>query len=350
MQTLARFLVYAATAALLCALGIVIAFDFLTAANRHVPYSYPQFLIENIAAPRIIIDAGSSSMIGITPELIEQTFKTPVIDVADNGSIPLDAKVYRILDYARPGDTLILPLEWVYYTRNIVPQDFINATPNEYAAYYTSQPFFNRLRFVVEHLSLHNMSDAVRLYLRRDLREVHTRRILDHMAKQPWGDRKDDGRRKSSVEHIGCADYIAASGEIDPIVTWAAQQLATLQAERRVRIYLTWPAVAGTGCYTFNDGQLPLAEAARKLYQAHGLTVIGDPKDSLFEPEHMLDTYYHVDSSAARIRTERLIARLQTAGMQTGNDPRGSTLDLARQAARSLDVYLPAAPAPTRQD
>lgn len=340
MRKLITFLIYATAGAALCALAIVVAFDFFTAANRRVPYSYPQFLIENIAAPRIVIDAGSSSMIGIVPELIEQVFKTPVIDVADNGSIPLDAKVYRILDYARPGDTLILPLEWVYYTRNIVPQDFINATPNQYAAYYTSQPFLNRLSFVVQHLSLHNMSDAARLYLRRDLREVNARRILDHMAKQPWGDRKDDNRRKSSVENIGCADYIAAQGDVDPIVNWAAKRLAELQAQRNVRIYITWPAVAGKDCYTLVNGRLPLVDAVRMIFEPQGLTVIGDPLDSLFTPEHMLDTYYHVDSNAARIRTQRLIARLREAGMKPGADDRGGTRRLAEQATRNLRGLL----------
>jgi hypothetical protein len=299
VKQLLTFLLFAAGGALLCAFGMLLSYDFFTASNRKVPYSYTQFLLENIGAPRIVIDAGSSSAFGVEPELIEQAFGKPVIDVADNGSIPLDMKIYRLLRYTREGDALILPLEWVYYTRDMVPQDFTDKTPDEYAAYYASQPFFQRLAFVVMHASLHNLSDAGRLYLRKDLQQVHRARIKSEMAKWPLGDRKDDRRRKSYMT-IGCADYIAASGTMVPEVEWAAAQLAELQAKRGLRVYVTWPAVAGSDCYVMTNNRLLIADQARAIFERHGIAVVGEPTDSYFTPEHMLDTYYHVDSTAAR--------------------------------------------------
>ena len=282
MKTLISFLLSAAIGAALCALGLVASYDFLTSSNRKVPYGYPQFLLENIRAPRIVIDAGSSSMFGIEPALIEQAFRQPVIDIADNGSIPLEMKIFRLLKFARPGDTLILPFEWVYYTRDTVPQDFIDKTPDEYAAYYASQPFIERLKFSVRHLSLHNLSDAGRLYLRKDLQRVHYLRMQADMGKWPLGDRKDDRRRRSSVEGISCADYIAASGKIPPVVEWAANQLSELQAQRNIRIYVTWPAVAGSNCYVMSNGRLPIADEARAIFERHGITMVGEPADSVF--------------------------------------------------------------------
>jgi hypothetical protein len=50
----------------------------------------------------------------------------------------------------------------------------------------------------------------------------------------------------------------------------------------------------------------------------------------------MLDTYYHVDSAAARIRTERLIARLRDAGMKPDDAGNKATLWLASEALRRL--------------
>ena len=340
MRKLASFLLFAAIGATLCAFASLLSYDFFTTRNRAVPYSYPQLLLESIAAPRIVIDAGSSSMFGIEPALIEQAFGTPTIDVADNGSIPLDMKIYRMLKYAREGDTLIVPLEWVYYTRDIVPLDFIDKTPDEYAAYYGSLPFAQRLYFSVRHVSLHNLSDAGRLYLRKDLRLNHLRRIRDEMSKWPHGDRKDDTRRRSSVTDINCADYIAAAGEIPPIVPWAAKQLSDLQTKRNIRIYLTWPAVAGADCYAMPNGRLPIADQARAIFERNGITVIGEPADSYFTPEHMLDTYYHVDSSAAHVRTERLIARLRDAGLKSGATGIATTAQLAEEALRKLEASM----------
>lgn len=340
MRKLATFLLFAAVGATLCAFASLLAYDFFTTRNRAVPYSYSQFLLESITAPRIVIDAGSSSMFGIEPGLIEQAFHKPTIDVADNGSIPLDMKIYRMLKYAREDDILIVPLEWVYYTRDIVPLDFIDKTPDEYAAYYGSLPFLQRLYFAVRHVSLHNLSDAGRLYLRRDLRRGHLGRIRDEMSKWPHGDRKDDARRRSSVTDINCADYIAAAGEIPPIVPWAAKQLSELQTRRNVRVYLTWPAVAGSDCYAMSNGRLPIADQARAIFERNGITVIGDIADSYFTPEHMLDTYYHVDSPAARVRSERLIGRLRDAGLKPGDAGAATTAKLADEALRKLEASM----------
>lgn len=336
MTRLVLFVLFAAAGAMLCSLGMLASYDVFTASNRAVPYSYSQFLLENIRAPRIVIDAGSSAAWGIEPGLIEQALGRPVIDVADNGAIPLNMKIYRLQKFARAGDILILPLEWVYYTRDVVPQDFTDRTPDEYAAYYASQPFGARLMFTVRHVSLHNLSDAGRLYLRKDLQRVHALRMQDDMSKWPLGDRKDDHRRRSSVEAINCADYIEAFGQITPTVEWAAKQLADLQAKRGVRVYVTWPAVAGSGCYPMVDGHLPLANQARTIFERHGITVVGEPSDSYFAPEHMLDTYYHVDSAAARLRTERLVARLQDSGLGPDGGDSKATVQLASEAMRSL--------------
>jgi hypothetical protein len=336
VKQLLKFLLFAAGGALLCAFGMLLSYDFFTASNREVPYSYTEFLLQHVGAPRIVIDAGSSSAFGIEPERIEQAFGRAVIDVADNGSIPLDMKIWRLLNYAREGDTLILPLEWVYYTRDMVPQDFTDKTPDEYAAYYASQPFFQRLAFVVRHASLHNLSDAGRLFLRKDLQQLHHARIQSEMSKWPLGDRKDDRRRKSYVQDIDCADYIAASGTMVPDVEWAAAQLSNLQARRGLRVYVTWPAVAGSDCYVMANNRLPIADEAWTIFERHGIAVVGEPSDSYFTPEHMLDTYYHVDSAAARLRTDRLIARLREAGMKPDGAGNKATVGLVSDALRRL--------------
>jgi hypothetical protein len=336
VKKLVQFLLFAVAGAALSAFAMLFSYDYFTTHNRIVPYAYDQFLLENVAAPRIVVDAGSSSAFSIEPAMLEQAFGKPVIDVADNGSIPLDMKVYRMLRYARQGDTLILPLEWVYYTRDEVPQDFTDKTPDEYAAYYASLPFLQRLAFVVAHASLHNLSDAGRLYLRADLQQVHRNRIETEMVRWPLGDRKDDGRRTAYVLNKTCGDYIAASGSMVPEVTWAATELAKLQAERQVKVYITWPAVAGTDCYALVDGRLPIADEARKIFTRHGIAVVGEPSDSYFTPEHMLDTYYHVDSEAARVRTERLIGRLRTAGLKPDGTENKATLLLVSEALQRL--------------
>ena len=102
---------------------------------------------------------------------------------------------------------------------------------------------------------------------------------------------------------------------------------------------LTWPAVAGSDCYAMPNGRLPIADQARAIFERNGITVIGEPADSYFTPEHMLDTYYHVDSPAARVRTERLIGRLRDVGLKPGEAGK-STVQLAEEALRTLEASM----------
>jgi hypothetical protein len=98
---------------------------------------------------------------------------------------------------------------------------------------------------------------------------------------------------------------------------------------------VTWPAVAGDDCYRTDS----LPKAARDLLAESGISVVGDPADSAFAPSHMLDTYYHVDSTAAAIRTERLIQRLlETPGFaeRSGADAYRSTAVQGAEAFRAL--------------
>lgn len=334
MRTLGLFIATLMAGALAAALALVGTYDALTRANASVPFDHSKFLLRAVASPRIVIDGGSSSMFGIVPAMIEQALRIPVVDAADNASIPLRMKIYRILHYARPGDTIILPLEWVYYTRSELPSDFIDKTPDEYASYYTSMPFPERLRFAVASMSLHNVSDAFRLKFKPSLAQEHLLTIEDLLKRFPHGDRKDDNRRRSSVGNIGCADYLGSDGAIVEDMRWAARMLQELEARRGVRVLMAWPAVAGEDCYR-NDA---LEQDARHLFAQRGLTVLGSPSDTYFSAAHMLDTYYHVDSAAAELRTRRLITQLVAAPGLTAsqNERYRSTVDQGRAAWDAL--------------
>jgi hypothetical protein len=50
----------------------------------------------------------------------------------------------------------------------------------------------------------------------------------------------------------------------------------------------------------------------------------------------MLDTYYHIDSDAAHLRTERLIERLRAAGLKPDGTENKATVWLASEALRRL--------------
>jgi hypothetical protein len=220
-----------------------------------------------------------------------------------------------------------------------MPSDFIDKTPDEYASYYGSLPYMDRLWFVIRWASLHNFSDAFRLRFKPSLARDHAANIGDLLRRFPYGDRKDDSRRRSSVTGLDCADYLGSEGSIVEEMRMAARELRTIQNRLGVRIYITWPAIAGEGCYRSNN----LQNDARNLFAENGVTTVGDVTDSSFDPSHMLDTYYHVDSAAAGVRTKRLIYHLSKAhDFPTLRGPtNNSTIEQGKQAYQVLAARYP---------
>ena len=100
----------------------------LRAAPQHdMPSSYKWLLLQDTGdAPRIIIEGGSSGHHGIDTDLVAQSLGITAINIADNAGYDLTDKVARLERFARPGDTVVMQLEWSYYLRDSVTDDYLS--------------------------------------------------------------------------------------------------------------------------------------------------------------------------------------------------------------------------------
>ena len=106
--------------------GLFTLFDRLVMPDRaHNWRSYHEILLDFVPGPRILIDSGSNTAHAIAPELIETELKRPTLIIADNASVPLRVKLDQLEKYAKAGDVIILPLEWIYYKIETIPKDFV---------------------------------------------------------------------------------------------------------------------------------------------------------------------------------------------------------------------------------
>jgi hypothetical protein len=131
------------------------------------------------------------------------------------------------------------------------------------------------------------------------------------------GDKKDDSMRSKKRETLNttCNSYIFGESKIDyNLVDHYAEILENIQSQKGAKIFFTPPAVAGHNCY--NKAEIDdVFSSIKRIFFNHNINVIGDPYESLYEEHHMLDTYYHIDSIAAKDRTQKLIHNLRLSGM-----------------------------------
>ncbi len=330
---------------------------FVVPDNQIAQISYKNMLLERVPSPRIIIDSGSNSLWSIVPEMIEAAFNRPAFVVADWAGIPLEMRLARLHKYAVAGDTIILPLEWHYYSDHGFSEELlervlgiaklsedqvknvsINSASN-YAAYYHTLGLLDRAKFVLAHVNLVHIKAkfaqlnkqphyAMQIGMRLAMMEQAFRRNVA-------GDSKDDSNRdRAPVGHKSCGQYLQAKRlETSEYLQKAAEELSAFQRDRGVRILVTWPAVAGKDCYDPTEAAA-LATQVHSTLENAGIQLIGDPVPAAFSDDHVLDTYYHVDSVAARVRTEKLVQELRASGVFNGGPE--AALPLPAVAAEAL--------------
>ncbi len=309
--------------------------------------SYHEILLAETPSPRLIVESGSNSWYGVVPEMIEAAFNRPAIVIADYAGVPLEMKIKRLERYAKEGDVIILPLEWEYYFKVDYPSDFIenvvHDTLNSAAYYYDLKPL-DRFRFIVSNMNIHYLveglkqrhSDAHSLSIQKKLKDV-----LEDMKRGVGGDVKRDWLRQLNVKGLNCQEFIGARGDVplSKVVGWAANQLAALQAQRHVKIFVTWPAVAGTACYEQRSAEA-LTSKIREIFGNAGIRVVGDPDKLIFPIDHALDTYYHVDLAAAQVRTAQMINDLAGGGLSRWSEPGESVKALASNAIDRTEIKV----------
>ena len=148
-------------------IAYIMLVDKLVIPERHVPYSYKQFLLQTSSAihGKVIVSAGSNAIHGIDSSTLADYFKTPVFTYADNANYPLRAKLFSLAKYTNPGDIVLLPLEWFFYsTKKYLAENYINALADEELRlefYFNSLPIQEKLRFIFSEYPLQQVVNGL---------------------------------------------------------------------------------------------------------------------------------------------------------------------------------------------
>jgi hypothetical protein len=340
-----RFLISTLTLLLL----LIVAYMSLAAMTveppSENPWSSQQFVLESMPGPRLIIDSGSNSTLSVNPHILERALDVPVLRLSDNAGVPLTHKLYRLLDSARPGDTILLPLEWGYFFYNHIPSDYYFYLLREYSHYYHALPWLKKMqalltispkRLLGMHLGMQPVDDPSKLSrLLRHLHFIHRGYMLPDNRNRRYQD-------AAAALGMSCSDYILGnlpgmyhsglqgyqtSGFSDYFLD--SLELMSDLVERGIQVIVLPPAVTGTDCYENVDQQqfAAMLDELGHVLEQHGVAYLGDWQASYYSEDSFYDTYYHVLPLTRDRYTQALVETLQ------GHMPLGSPDDLARSVA-----------------
>lgn len=263
-------------------------------------------LLENTPGPRIILAGGSNVSFGIDAELMQRMLGIPVINDglhAGLGIVPLR----ELLDYLRPGDVVILSLEYQLFsngkTMNGDPaflSDWIEYSPGRIQ--YLSDPWRQAPALYATMLQ------------RKVNREVNTYMFggsLDEVRNVFIGTKYDSNgdfighlEQASTPRHKITFDPYPVSTVQEEIVLFL-NQFHQAAREKGAEVYFEAPASRKSNCDT--TGETSLATFFHTLEEKLSIPLLTPLEQVCIPDKYFFDTVYHLNAEGREWRTRRLV-------------------------------------------
>lgn len=288
-----------------------------------VPQTYKQFLLENVEGPRIIIDSGSNGLHSIEGELFESLTGYPTIILSDHAGASLQDKLKRLLRYAKPGDRVILPLEWNYYYYEDLGEVHLRTSLNEVSNYYWSLPLLDQFSRAFK--TPFRMV-AQRLYASESRGIEDWKSEIDRLQfyynhnfkNDPYGGVILNNDVLLNPAKSICDDYVIPElAQRKSISKDFKASLRILQKLRRknIDLILIPPVVVGNDCYEKYANHLDeLLVEAHHAFDRSELSYIADYQKYAFEGRYIQDTHFHINEEARNLYTANLVEDLVACG------------------------------------
>lgn len=124
-------------------------------------YTIKTRIAESIKTPKLVVVAGSNALFGISCKIIREETNFPCVNAATYAGLGIDYILNRARSLVQPGDTVLLPLEYEFYTDdgelNGALIDYVLARDFEYLK---SLNWLDQIRFITG-VSLTRVQDGI---------------------------------------------------------------------------------------------------------------------------------------------------------------------------------------------
>lgn len=101
---------------------------------------YKQEIATALPSPKIVVLAGSGAMFGVNSTYLEETYGRPTVNLGVNAGISLPVILNSAANIIRPGDLVLLPLEYPLYNREEAASSSLIHWANSYPSTFFQLP------------------------------------------------------------------------------------------------------------------------------------------------------------------------------------------------------------------
>ena len=294
--------------ALLTASIIALAFAAIAPdPNHYFAGSILQLeLLKNTPSPRIILIGGSNVSFGLDAELMERKLGIPVINDGLHAGLGI-APLRELEDYLRPGDIVILSLEYNMFSyRDIMEgdtaflSDWIEYSPRRVK--YLPEPWQDTPYIYATMLQRKVNREVNQFLLGGSLDEV--RSVFNGTKYNANGDfighLVEESTRPRKIPSVA---YLAPTFQNDIFIF--LEQFDQTAHAKGVEVYFEPPASRRTNCET--TGENVMSQFFQTFEERLSIPVITPPEDVCLPDKYFFDTPYHLNAEGRQLRTQRLI-------------------------------------------
>ncbi|MFZ5448087.1 MAG: hypothetical protein ACOZFS_05555 [Thermodesulfobacteriota bacterium] len=270
----------------------------------------------NIKENKLVFVGGSSTLFGIKTQYIQQRLGVSCLNFGIHAGLEIDYLLFRIKDILKPGDTVILTVEYPLFLYegkfNNVTLDYILSYDRNF---FNSLSTWDRIRYLacISPLKLAS-SLAKRLTFSSKEIEIgegynlatlnengdetcnigHHEEAINMRFSQPFDIQRGDFQETPGLKVIRDFNRWCRGHHIDFYVTYASTMYFKEYDNAQYRHY-------------FNELQ--------RFFAEHNISTIGTPPDFFFAKDFFYDSQYHLNQKGMAIRTDQLIDMINNLGI-----------------------------------
>lgn len=276
---------------------------------------------EKTAGPKIVIVAGSNALFGIDSKKLEQAYGIPVVNLGVNAGLLLPYVLLKSRSVLKRGDTVIMPLEYHFYTYDGIPNvQMIDQI-------WSRDPsLFWELTFPEQARMLWMISSA---------------RLIEGFAASggeramcgPYGYQNIDGYGDQTHTSVSEAqqwayDWDALKKELprrygadaDHQEGWEwLQRYARWAAQNGIRLIVIPPTMMEHPFYRSDPAERRFYEGLAEKVEKLGIPFVGNPYDYMYPREYYFNTDYHLNDTGRLLHTRRILEDLGTDLIKKGD-------------------------------
>lgn len=269
-------------------------------------FAKKEAIAAGIKGKKIVFTGGSATLFGVRTKDIQRETGVPTVNFAVHAALGLDYVVYRTKKILRPGDVVILPLEYrhFYYNGGYTRTKSLFLRTYD-RGYFKRLGKVERLSYIFK-TSIVDFAKAANEQYLFDGREYtlprgyHTQTL------------NENGDETSNVGNVKMKEIIETMQPI-PIVKGEFSDSAGLKILKEfnewckkndISLYVTYANTVRFASYDGNRAYIEFFGKIQDYLAAKGIKTIGTPEDSFYHVRWFYDTKYHLNQRGATARTK----------------------------------------------